>query len=1097
MKKGEEVLTFDNMFATLANNVASLIDGDTGSELNIIEFIKHEVNLGIDLTDQQKLVLKLVYGLPLSDQELSILEYWHALNKTTWNPGSEPSELQTLILEAGRRSGKCKNILNSCIFMENGLTYGYELIPGSAEMGISNNIELYTSDQGLLELSRSLEILGLKKETWISIDEIVAIEGRNKTAEAKNLYIKGVEKTLKFRTECGYNLEATPEHRIKVLDVEGNIVWRYLADLKVDDYICIHRAANLFPTQEVHVEEIVVNIPQTKVTEDLELPTWLTTDWGYLLGLAVANGSWTKRAGLELTFHKQDEMNYIKAVNLCGLRNNPVYYPSMNGARINISSRPLRLFLENLGYNSDSKPKTKKTPWSIRRAPKSVVAAYLSGLFDGDGSVEKGGKSITLSTASYTLANETQLLLLNFGIVSRVKEKIVKGKSYYILSLRGQKSVRKFIEEIGFRLDRKQNLVVENLNKVGRDGGDTERIPYQTKWLQRLRDCIPSNIGKQPGSVKNLADRGGWESQVNKTSRNLRQEFRSIVGNSLKTGTKENFSYYRMEDMLTYAEEHCSDAEAIEHFKYLAECNYFFDPVVSIENSEAFCIDLTVPGYEQYVANGMTNHNTVLASLICTYEFYQLTKLRNPQSRYGISTNTPISILVLATTADQAKRTIYRNIVGVIKNSPYFKNLIDRNLVFVGKEEIAYEEKLLYLQSGNSKSGAQVGGTLKCLVMDEVSRFTDADGDSNALTLWSNLGISCSPFKDQAKRIAISSAWYDGDAIEQLYLAAGKDPTALGLRMKSWEMNPIIAARDNPVVQSAYALDPIRAATEFEGIRPAYADAFLNADQIDKAFTLKDCIQAKTHIEAGLVYLDIVNIESAPGVESYIHVDPGITKDAYALAVGHAETIDKKLHIFIDSLLLWQPTFEADVAISNVGEVIKVISKSRYIAKVTADHYNSVETIQRLRQEGIRSEIVYFSNKQQLLMYDNLRQLLHEGRISIAKTSQWASIAIRELKQVQLINGRKIDHPRDGSKDLADAIAAVAYVLTEKSQGSVLIKSASFGTALSQKKEDQIITLNTSNSSNRDVVMGSLTERRNWQINELTKGVKNDLNRWY
>lgn len=158
--------------------------------------------------------------------------------------------------------------------------------------------------------------------------------------------------------------------------------------------------------------------------------------------------------------------------------------------------------------------------------------------------------------------------------------------------------------------------------------------------------------------------------------------------------------------------------------------------------------------------------------------------------------------------------------------------------------------------------------------------------------------------------------------------------------------------------------------------------------------------------------------------------------------------------------------------------MILQIHKRMPIIKVSADHYNSAETLERLRQVGIQSQQMFFSNREQLLMYDNLRQLLHERRISLPKDSIWTPLLERELKQVQLISGKKIDHPSKGSKDIADAIAAVAYNIT----------CSDVRRNLSQPTTVKITTNSETNQtpmSSRQQVLSSLKNRRNWYSPEL------------
>lgn len=493
--------------------------------------------------------------------------------------------------------------------------------------------------------------------------------------------------------------------------------------------------------------------------------------------------------------------------------------------------------------------------------------------------------------------------------------------------------------------------------------------------------------------------------------------------------------------------------------------------------------DRKAPPQVMVLESGRRSGKSTLAALIAAYEFYFMSKLDNPQKHYKVATSTPIGILCLATTAEQARRNIFRQILQILRNSEYFIQLERKKEIFLGKEEIAYEAKGLYIQSGNSKSASQVGSTLKCFILDEASRFQDSEGSSNALQLWSNIGISAAPFGSEAKLIAISSAWYEGDAIQKLYESTQHDEYAVGFKLVSWDLNTTIN-KENPIVAHEYAENPDKAALEYEGVRPAAVDAFLDPQQIRRAMIGNSAIQAtsfiSTETEVNLVKLTIDSIERRQISDSILHIDPAIKGDNYALALGHSEFNEYNEQIVvIDSILVWHPSIKQEVSISNVGEIIRAINAHRPLSKVTADHYNSAETIQRLRQDGIRAEIVYFSNRQQLMMYTRLKTLLAEGKLILPKDSPWSELLYTELSHVQLINNRKIDHPEGYSKDIADAIASVAYELSERVLLDNVKDLSNIGLYSYGNLPDY------SQMNNRQKALTKLHQRRQWAVDEL------------
>jgi len=73
----------------------------------------------------------------------------------------------------------------------------------------------------------------------------------------------------------------------------------------------------------------------------------------------------------------------------------------------------------------------KRVPESLWRAPREAVIGFLQGLFSADGSIQvnlrKQDATVRLASSSRALLEDVQLLLLNFGIVSRIHQRRAAG----------------------------------------------------------------------------------------------------------------------------------------------------------------------------------------------------------------------------------------------------------------------------------------------------------------------------------------------------------------------------------------------------------------------------------------------------------------------------------------------------------------------------------------------------------------------------------------------------------------------------------------------------------------------------------------------
>src|SRR5690606_30663334 len=94
---------------------------------------------------------------------------------------------------------------------------------------------------------------------------------------------------------------------------------------------------------------------------------------------------------------------------------------------------------------------------------------------------------ITLCTTSEKLAHEVQILLLNFGIISKKVKYYSKKSFHYIIYIYGE-NIDKFYQEIGFGCNRKQNKLLKIINIKRNTNKDI--IPYQKDNIQKYFNDI-------------------------------------------------------------------------------------------------------------------------------------------------------------------------------------------------------------------------------------------------------------------------------------------------------------------------------------------------------------------------------------------------------------------------------------------------------------------------------------------------------------------------------------------------------------------------------------------------------------------------------
>src|ERR1019366_5220009 len=77
----------------------------------------------------------------------------------------------------------------------------------------------------------------------------------NKLDKSSLLYYDGYGPAKKIITEYGFTLTGTPDHKIQILNEQGNIIWKPLKDLTVNDYSVISFNTQLFGKEEIPLDE--------------------------------------------------------------------------------------------------------------------------------------------------------------------------------------------------------------------------------------------------------------------------------------------------------------------------------------------------------------------------------------------------------------------------------------------------------------------------------------------------------------------------------------------------------------------------------------------------------------------------------------------------------------------------------------------------------------------------------------------------------------------------------------------------------------------------------------------------------------------------
>jgi hypothetical protein len=296
------------------------------------------------------------------------------------------------------------------------------------------------------------------------------------------------------------------------------------------------------------------------------------------------------------------------------------------------------------------------------------------------------------------------------------------------------------------------------------------------------------------------------------------------------------------------------------------------------------------------------------------------------------------------------------------------------------------------------------------------------------MSIWESLGWDKFLKPDGSR----DSFWYDSKRKEivpaGVVEAVGGDhlieiPTAY---RRDFENNPEKALRDLAGIPPA-AGDPfISLVYKIEEARDRWKERFNVSSPVDprgqiaKWFRAQDALKRAAHIDMAF---------SGNG-------------DALGLAMGHVsgqvETEDgeKKPYIIIDMLYRAHAPAGQEIFLQDIRHLIYDLREHRKfrLNKVTMDGFQSTDTRQQLQRRRIFSEII--SVDKNLTPYYDLREAIYEDRIEFPEylvklrreDTHLTEVAVKELMEL-VDNGLKIEHPPEGSKDVADAMAGVVFTL--------------------------------------------------------------------
>jgi len=457
------------------------------------------------------------------------------------------------------------------------------------------------------------------------------------------------------------------------------------------------------------------------------------------------------------------------------------------------------------------------------------------------------------------------------------------------------------------------------------------------------------------------------------------------------------------------------------------------------------------------------------STIAVSYIVYLLLCLKDPATYYGKPPGDSIDILNIAINSQQANNVFFKG----------FKTRIDRSPWFVGKYESKASEmkfdKAITVHSGHSEREAWEGYNVIVVILDEISGFaientTGHDQAKTADAIYEMYRASVdSRFPDFGKVILLSFPRFKNDPIQKFYdsviaekqtlirshkfkmdteLPDGVEgnefeieweedhinsyliPKVYALRRPTWEVNPTRSIEDFKV---AFYKNSMDALGRFACMPPEMIDAFFKSrEKVERAFN-----------NTGLAVDSFGRLEEwcqpDPEKKYFLHVDLAQKHDHCAVAMAHVDRwVNIKVTneysqpapiVSVDAVRYWTPTPDKSVDFTEVKDyILSLRTRGFNIVVCTFDRWNSHDMMQQLKAYGINTEILSVAKKH----YDDMAMVVLEERLS----GPHIPLLIDELLQLKIMRDR-VDHPRKGSKDLADAVCGSIFNSISRTRADV------------------------------------------------------------
>lgn len=481
--------------------------------------------------------------------------------------------------------------------------------------------------------------------------------------------------------------------------------------------------------------------------------------------------------------------------------------------------------------------------------------------------------------------------------------------------------------------------------------------------------------------------------------------------------------------------------------------------------------------YLAMITGGIGIGKTTVAAIVLPYLVHWTLCLKDPQKFFGLLPGSRIAFMQMSTSSQQAKEVIFGDIKARVNHSPWFKRYpFDKTF----KNQFRFA-KDVWIVPGDSAETTFEGYNILGGILDEADSHKVTDKKCYATegfrTIYNRMS---SRFEDRGFLLIIGQMKSSTGFAAQKYQEFQEREDAYAVRMAIWESrgDAYFADEDGRVEKFVYdtyrrevvprevftsgmldesdhlleipnvykdqfRTNPEQALKDLAGIPPAVGDPFISL-----AYKIDECVERWEAMFGEGSPVDIdgrfdPQFRATDRLRRVIHLDLAYSAkgDGLGLSMGHVyemREIDGELKPFIVIDFMKQIRAAPGTEIF-FGDVRREIYSLRDDLKfnidlLTTDGFESHDFRSQMSRRRISTDEV--SVDKTLLPYYDLREAIYEDRIAFPRymvrskrnPADHVEIASKELRELS-DEGKKVDHPPSGSKDVADTLAAVCYSL--------------------------------------------------------------------